>query len=155
MIRRAVVVVLILTAIVAGPAVAQSAQDSVRGVVVEPDGRVFTFNATSNFDGTDPSGSISLHFFPDEHVIESFSVSCLNVQGNVAEIGGTFIGTSPPHFSTPVRGIVVFVGDNSASGLPDTYEYALTPAPVTSCPFSEQGFNNVTRGVIAISDATS
>lgn len=124
----------ILIAAASATASASPAQDSVRGHITEPDGRRIEFNAHSNPDGTDPWGHIAVNFHPDENVIEHFDVTCVAVLGNRATIIGELKHVSPPGFATAVTGVVVWVTDNEALGIPDEYAYNLVPPPAPCQP---------------------
>lgn len=146
-------IVAILVSAASATAAETPPQDSVRAHFTEPDGRRIEVNAHSNSDGTNPWGHITVNFHPDEKVIEHFEVTCVAVLGNRATVIGELKQVSPPRFSTAVTGVVVWVTDNEALGVPDQYAYNLVPPPAVCQPITFPLFP-LPNGNIDVRDAS-
>ncbi len=110
------------------PVAAQSTQDSVTGSG-SAGGGTFSFNAVSGPSGEHATGSTSLDL-----AIGTFvgTVTCLNVVGNEATVGGVWTEGST---GAPVGdGYILHVRDGAGTGLPDLLRLELLgPGPPSSC----------------------
>src|SRR4051812_37118550 len=75
-----------------GPSWAQSGTDSAQGTGVSDVNQTFSFTAQSGPNGENPSGQVIPALSGDPRVGTSYSVTCLNVQGNFAIIVGAAVG---------------------------------------------------------------
>jgi len=119
----AMLAALLALAFLAMPAFAQASQDSVNGSGTAGNG-TFTLNATSGPSGENPAGTVGFNL-----AIGTLSgnVTCLNVEGNKATIGGVPTGGS---LLPQASGFVVDVQDGS----PDLLRLELLGFPPPACP---------------------
>ena len=137
---------------------ARSGNDYASGDVFEG-GAHWRFSATSNFNGTQPSGFVRLTLANnDPNTVVTGSVTCLRVVGNTAwiiaevtDIRGT--GVNPAFTNS----MLINATDSGKFGTsPDTFGGVLTPTPATvaSCVFTEPQ-SPVVNGEVVVSDALS
>ena len=134
-----------------GTAVYASGSDSAKGNVNQ-NGTVWRFSATSNFNGTQPSGTIKITFANnDPNLVVSADVTCLNVvngqfeaHGVVTDVkGGTFFG----------NGVIIRGSDaGKFSTTPDTFQGFFSFADPGPCPAPTPG-SPVTDGEIVVQDS--
>jgi hypothetical protein len=177
--RFVVLTALLLVGIVPAAATAAAQQDVARGNISNPCDQL-DFSATSNFNGTDPSGTMS-HTLPcnDPNSVFKGAVDCLVVTRDPvtgfgrATLAGHYTsvrnGSLDPAFIT---GWIIVAEDNRPSGAstgnPDRYRFistgpfvnifdpatgALVPVPSPTCTPPDVTTNPVIKGDISIKDA--
>jgi hypothetical protein len=145
----------------AGAHAAAPGTDVVRGRGVDFFGPPFSFRATSNFNGTDPGGTVALSFNTGPGGLTTFygEVTCLRVLSNVASIGGRVTKIDPPQAALGgIQSFVIFTSDTGKfNPAPDTATYGVSTAPpplATGCPAPAAGLP-LTSGEVVIQDALS
>jgi hypothetical protein len=146
--RTAVVIVMVLGAVLAPGAAAQTpTRDSVAGFAETGSGRGFanfTFDVSSGPSGENPTGTVKLDTFFG--VIGPLDVSCLTVSGNkAAMILPAPVGT------TSVAGLVVAVQDDGPGQ--DRIDYHTVATLPDSCPVPSAVSTATVSGDITITDA--
>jgi hypothetical protein len=160
--RRCLLVVgavfLFLTPVVADAA---PAGDLAKGRGIDFFGPPFSFRASSNFNGTDPNGTVRLGFNTGPGGLTEFygDVTCLRVAAGLASIGGRVTKIDPPAASLgSIQSFVIQTSDaGKFSPAPDTVTYGVSsapPPPATGCPVPTGGLP-LTSGDIVIQDALS
>jgi hypothetical protein len=145
------------------PAVADAAPggDLAKGRGLDFFGPPFSFRASSNFNGTDPDGTVRLGFNTGTGGLTEFhgDVTCLRVAAGLASIGGRVTKIDPP--AAVFGGIQSFIIQTSDGGkfspTPDTVSYGVStapPPPATGCPAPTGGLP-LTDGDIVVQDALS
>jgi hypothetical protein len=131
---------IVLTALVLGivaltsPAAAGSSHDVARGHGGFS-GEEMDFNASANFNGSEPKGHVTFtNHFGGKNVFDG-NVTCLTVVGNLAVIAGDITSVRGPN-TFPATSYVIWATDNGKSGpTPDSATFALTGGPgPTVCP---------------------
>ncbi len=108
-------------------------------------------NAMSGPSGEDPRG----HFYINQESFAVFrgTVTCLNVVGNRAMVGGE-VERSSPGFPDEGTGFLQLIVDNGEPGDSDSSETTLTEVPPTICPPPLPSGIPATRGNYVVHDAT-
>ena len=162
--KRLLAVLAVATAgLLSLPALASAGNDVARGNGVSPFfPSDFSFNAQSNFNGTQPSGSVTFTD-PDRDPNLTFKgrVTCLNVVLNDATISGeiTDVSGGDAGFFSTTRSFVIHAVDSGkfATG-PDLVSYvtssALPPPPPSCAAFVLTPFP-IFSGEITVKDANS
>ena len=145
----------------AGAQAAPPGTDQAKGRGVDFFGPPFSFRAKSNFNGTNPEGTVALTFNSGPGAATTFygDVTCLRVLGSVASIGGAVTRIDPPQAALGgIQSFVIFTSDaGKFSPSPDTVTYGVSsspPPPATGCPTPSPGLP-LTGGDILIEDALS
>jgi hypothetical protein len=136
-------------------AYAASGSDSAKGTV-DQGFQEWRFSATSNFNGTQPSGQVRLiQENQDPNLVITGHVTCLQVLNGsasiVAEVTDVRGGTT---FSDTL--VIQTTDSGKFSPTPDTFFGIQTSSPTLStCPPPTFGQSPVTNGEVVVVDATS
>jgi hypothetical protein len=161
--RLLVSLTLAAIALLALPALASAQNDVARGsgFTLFSFPQQFSFNAQSNFNGSEPSGSVS---FTDTNTDpnQTFKgrVTCLSVVGNVATMSGPITDVQGFPVFGVVNSFVLTATDTGKFGVtPDLVRYFTTsapPAPAPTC-VTFTGFvgQPIQSGEIVIKDSNS
>lgn len=108
-------------------------------------------NAKSGPAGEDPRG----HFYISQGGFADFrgTVTCLNVVGNRAIVGGE-VKRSSAGLPAEGTGFLQLIVDNGEPGDSDSSLTVLTPVPPTTCPTPSSDGITATRGNYVVHDAT-
>jgi hypothetical protein len=144
---------LVSLAVGAGVAYADHGTDYARGNVDEGP-REWRFSASSNFNGTDPQGTVRyMEANDDPNLVITGEVTCLLVSGNTASIvaevntvrGGTTFAQSM---------ILSMTDSGKFQGLSDTFRGLLSSSPATGvCPPPGTFQSPVVDGEIIVHDS--
>jgi hypothetical protein len=153
---RLVGLVLVMLAVMAGPAAAQAlVGDSVTGTATGRFGLgtpvSFDIDARRGPNGESPTGQVTATNAPGGPIFFSGAVTCLNVQGNVALLklqstSGQVIGL-----------LSMRITDNAGSAIPDLIESTFATGASNECASPEPSYIlpiTVTSGDIAVTDAS-
>jgi hypothetical protein len=131
---------------------------------VDQGGSIWDFNATSNFNGSEPRGSVKFtQPNSDPNTVYTGKVTCLNVVGNMFQATGPI--TSVRNFPFPGFQAAYFViqgsdsGKFAPSGSPDTFSGSVsitagtTPPSPPACVATAVGLP-VTDGNVIVEDSS-
>lgn len=156
-------VALALAALLAFPALASAQNDVARGsgFTFFSFPRQFNFNAQSNFNGTQPSGSVSFtDTNTDPNQTYKGRVTCLSVVGNVATMSGEITDVQGfPVFGAPTVFVLTATDSGKFAVTPDLVRYFVTsgtpPPPPTCVTFTPFVGSPIESGEIVIKDSNS
>jgi hypothetical protein len=136
-------------------AYAASGSDSAKGTV-DQGSQEWRFSATSNFNGTQPSGQVRLiQENQDPNLVITGEVTCLQVLNGSASIVAEV--TDVRGGFTSVQSLIIETTDSGKfSPTPDTFFGTLTSSPTFStCPPPTIFQQPVMKGEVVVVDATS
>ena len=138
-----------------GVASADRGTDYTRGNVEQLNGTLWRFNASSNFNGTEPRGTIRVTFTnQDPNLVVTADVTCLRVEGGLFEARG--VVTDEHGGGTSLVNSVIIRGSDAGnfSTTPDTFSSALSAATDPGpCAAPTPGFFTVEDGEIVVHDS--
>lgn len=160
--KKFALVLAVAVMIFPGSAGAGGRGDSARGRGSDFNGTEFSFSASSNFNGSDPSGTVKLYqaFNATIYTITA-RVTCLQVTGNTASIAAQVTDISPNNnlLASSTNSLQVQAIDGGKGGtVPDAatvFRSSTPPQPagaVCVSPFTPQPLS---RGEVVIQDALS
>jgi hypothetical protein len=146
----------LVAVVIAAPAGAAAGSDKARGHV-DQGAQIVDFSATSNFNGTEPRGSVKFtQPNSDPNTVMTGAVTCLSVVGNTFQATGPI--TSVRNNQFPGFSPMSFVIQGSDGGkfgtAPDTFFAQVSffnPAPLT-CAANPMG-QPVVNGDVIVEDA--
>lgn len=156
-----VAVATVVAAVLAFPGLAgakqKKAQDKVKGGGSVEFGKLNFKGVRSDPLGDDPTGRVKFKETGFVNVSVEGRVTCLNVAGNRATVGGEITKSSDP--TLVGRGFVSLAEDNGSpkGGTPDRADYNVLPEgepPPLTCTEPEEPPFELEQGNLTVSDAT-
>ena len=151
----ALILALLVSLALGAAAYAASGSDSARGTV-DQGFQEWRFSATSNFNGTQPSGQVRLiQENQDPNLVITGNVTCLRVLNGSASIVAEI--TDVRGGFTNAQSLIIETTDNGKfSTTPDTFLGFQSFNPATTvCPPSTFTQSPVLKGEVVVVDATS
>ena len=124
-------------AVVVGAPIAAAGYDKASGHV-DQGSQVWDFSATSNFNGSEPRGSVKFtQPNSDPNTVYTGKVTCLSVVGNTFQATGPITAVkNPPFLANPAAYFVIQGSDSgkfAPAGSPDTFQgfvsFSFPPQP--------------------------